>query len=189
MMIEFKEDSACGRYGAEVLWRDLWLDHARSGIIWIPRLVSNDWSQAIRMALYGLRQEPNIEVLIDCQGGEDKSFDPCLELLWRYRNGKRTQTCVIGLAQSIGLSYVVAATYRTALPDAQFLVHGEGLRSGTRHESGVYLEDHYMANWLARFTRRTYEDWLAYAGDGENHPFGVAEALEWGVIDEVLEGV
>ncbi len=58
-----------------------------------------------------------------------------------------------------------------------------------RHGCKPYLEDHYTADWLARFTKRPYDWWLALVGDGQVHEFGVAEALEWGVIDEVLEGV
>ena len=174
---------------SDEIFRHLWIDHAQSGIIWVPKTVSNEWSRLIRMRLYGLREQHRIEVLIDCRGGGDKSFEPCVELWWRRRHGKETETIVIGEAKSIGLSYAVCGTHRVAVPDAEFMAHGENVRAGALHESGIYLEDHYAADWLARFTKRTYEEWLAFLGDGEYHHFGVAEALEWGVIDEVLEGV
>ena len=171
----------------------------------MPNRVTNVWAQTLRMALYGLREQESIEVLIDCGGGEDTSFDLCLELWWRWKKrnrkprpppykttgdrGLKTTTTVLGEARSIGLSYAVCATQRLAMPGVTFAAHGAFDRAGARHESGVYLQDHYTADWLARFTKRSYEDWLAYIDDGGVHEFGVAEALKWGVIDEVLEGV
>jgi ATP-dependent protease ClpP protease subunit len=188
-VIEFREDQGRTPHVGDGLIRDLWLAEANIGRIWFPRGVTDRWAQALTMALRRLRGEPVIEVLIDCDGGEGRSFEPCRELWWRWNRRLNTISTVLGHAHSVGLSYSVCATTRLAYPDAHFMVHGEHLRIGPMHENGHFLEDHYAADWLARFTKRTYEEWLAYIADGVEHGFGVDEALEWGVIDEVLEGV
>ena len=69
------------------------------------------------------------------------------------------------------------------------MVHGEGRRAGRKNEDGVFAEDRYMANWMGRFTALSEEDWLEIAGDGDVHTFDADRALEWGVIDEIVEGV
>lgn len=197
------------RYAAteDYLWREVWLEQARAGRVWIPRSVGDTWARTLCMVLHGLRGQNEIRLFIDCEGGEAKSFAPCHELLWRWQHrgepdptssrspyarnmpSVATISTVTGAAYSIGLSYSVCATHRQAVPEARFMVHGETMIAGARHESGVYLEDHYIADWLARFTKRSYEEWLALVSDGKRHEFGVDEALTWGVIDEVLEGV
>ena len=197
------------RYAAteDELWRETWLAEARVGRIWVPRSVGDTWARTLCMALHGLRGREQVRLFIDCKGGDSDSFDPCRELWWRWQHrgeadptssrspyarkppGLATISTVTGVAHSIGLTYAVCATNRLAYPEAWFMVHGEQQRDGPRNEEGVYLEDHYVADWLARFTKRSYDEWLAYIADGQAHEFGVTEALEWGVIDEVLEGV
>jgi len=188
-------------------WREVWLEEAHAGRIWLPHDIRDTWAETLCMILYALRDTSEIRLFVDCEGGDAASFDPCRELYWRWENrgepdptssrspyarklsGLATISMVTGSAGSVGLSYSVCATNRLALPNAKFMVHGETLRTGARHESGAYLEDHYVADWLARFTKRSYEDWLDLVDDGAHHEFGVAEALDWGVIDEVLEAV
>ena len=217
-MLRLEGDNPRGMSGAEPLVLDLWKEAARNGTIWIPDRVTNAWASAIRMALYALRQVPSIEVIVDCSGGYERSFDPCHELLWRWRRRRprakpyvlpenhkdpldegldlETTTTVLGHAHSIGLSYSVCATKRLAVPDAKFAVHGGGDRWGEKIavsardiEGLVDEEDHFSADWLAGFTKQPYGFWLDIVSSKRVHEFGVAEALEWGVIDEVTEGV
>ena len=167
-----------------------WLENVRNGCVYVPGFVSDEWSQLITMTLRGLRDVQRIEFIIDCdKGGYNNCFDPCREILWRNGNGKETSAVVVGKAASIGLSYCVACTHRSAYSDAEFMWHGEMIRAGEKHESGVYLEDHYAADWMARFTNRTYDEWAEFASDGRYHEFGPEQALEWGVIDEIQEVV
>lgn len=175
------------------LWREMRLQEARDGRLWITS-GSDRMADILCMALEGLGATSPITIIIDCEGGEARSFEPCKTLLRRRRAGQATFGVVTGRAFSVGLSYLVVCTARTAVPDARFLLHGEGRRWGpkTRSEADgheCYLEDHYVADWLARFTKRSYKEWLAMIEGAEQTEFGVAEALDWGVIDEVLEGV
>ncbi len=194
-MIRLERDCHSELAGAEPLVLDLWKAEAERGVIWVPHTVTNAWAAAMRMALYRLRSKAEVELVIDCTGGCEYSFEPCHELLWRWRESRRKgggppeTTTVLSSARSIGLSYSVCATRRLAYPDAVWAVHGGSYRVMKKHESGVNIEDHYIADWLARFTQKPYEFWIDLVSDGEVHEFGVAEALEWGVIDEVLEGV
>lgn len=210
-MIRLDGDCPSGMSGAEPLVLALWRQAAERGIIWVPHTVTNAWAAALRMALYGLREKQSIEVLIDCAGGHENSFEPCHELLWRWRRregatpwpteldylpNSETTTTVLGHARSIGLSYSVCATKRLATPDAKFAVHGGSDRWGEKIavsardiEGLVDQEDHFTADWLTRFTRQPYEFWLDLVSGEKVHEFGVKEALEWGVIDAVEEGV
>ena len=210
-MIRLEHDSPGEMAGAEPLVLDLWNEAAREGTIWVPHTVTNAWAAALRMALYRLRSKAEVELLIDCVGGHAFSFGPCHELWWRWRNRKlivsdgkssdsqpnlKTTSTVIGSARSIGLSCSVCAAHRKAAPDAVFAVHGGMQRFGKRVaasargiEGLIDQEDHYIADWLARFTKRTYAEWLDLVSSEEVREFGVAEALEWGVIDKVLEGI
>ena len=189
------------------LWRETWLAEARVGRIWVPHSVGDTWARTLCMALHGLRGNEEVRLFVDCKGGEEDSFEPCRELWWRWQHrgepdptssrspyarkppGLATISTVTGSASSIGLSYSVCATNRLAYPEARFIVHGESEIAGKKDESGVYREHHYIANWMARFTNRPYDWWLDLVSDGKAHEFGVAEALEWGVIDAVEEGV
>ena len=166
---------------------ELWIDAARAGTIWVPEFVEDAHALALTMALNLLRDRDEITLHIDtCSGGKSAWDGPCPELLWRRDTGKRTIGVVGGQAVSIGLSYLAPCTQRIANPDSEFLVHGETMRhGGARHESGVLLEDHYAADWLARFTKRTYDEWLTTCETGDMMTFGAEQALEWGVIDEI----
>jgi ATP-dependent protease ClpP protease subunit len=168
---------------------DLWMRSAQQGIVWVPEEVTNYDSAMLTMALRLLRGEEEVELYIDTCTGHSQSFEPCKELLWRRENGKQTTGFVGGQAISIGLSYIAVCTRRIATPDSEFLVHGEPLRDAQKLDSGEYLEDHYAADWLSRFTPRSYEEWLETVRPGRHVKFGAEQALEWGVIDEIREVV
>ena len=169
----------------------LWLDLVRSGEVRVPEMVARGASVALLFALRSVRHLKSIDLHVDTTSGDHKAFDSCKELLRRRNDGQMTNVFVDGIAGSIGLSFVAVGTHRVATPDSTFIVHGEQYRpcdTTPRHETGALLEDHYAADWLARFTTLNYVEWLGIIEKEVALTFGPEQAIEWGVID-AIEGV
>ena len=169
----------------------LWLDLVRSGEVRVPKMVTMGAGTALLFALRSVRHLESIDLHVDTVSGGGNAFDSCKELLRRRNDGQKTNVFVDGTAGSVGLSYVAVGTHRVATPDSTFLVHGEQYRpcaTTPRHETGALLEDHYAADWLARFTELDYGEWLALIEREVALTFTPEQALEWGVID-AIEGV
>jgi hypothetical protein len=179
-------ESAC-----DATEQELWLDRAREGELWVPNDVGT--TQALAM-VYVMREWRDPEswmtlhedivptLIIDCQQGHENSHWPLWELEWRYKHGLQTRTIVIGKAYSIALSYAITATERLALPDAQWAFHG----GGSRGDAGLQ-EDQAIVDCITPYTKRPEAEWLEWARDGTTNVFGVDEALEWGIVDRIVE--
>ena len=171
---------------------DLWLQLVKLGEVRVPFEVIGPTSYMLLYALRLLSKWQEIELHVDTKSGDEVSFEAAKELKRRKLAGQQTTVYVDGCAHSIGLSYVAPGTHRVATPTSTFLAHGDQervRRSSLRHANGSLMEDHYIADWLAQFTLRTYDEWLEFVSDGEYHKFGAEQAREWGVIDEIREGV
>jgi len=170
----------------------LWLDLVDMGEVWFPYEVNSvrghggtGTAQTVLWALRKLRLFKEIDVFIDTVSGDLDSFRICEELLARRERGQETIGHVEGEAFSIGLSYIAVCTRRICRPDSEFLLHGEQSIEGKRDSAGHYLEDHYAADWLSRFTNLSYDEWLNTVEGDRNLRFGAEQAKEWGVIDEI----
>ncbi len=132
-MIRLEGDSPKEMTGAEPLVLDLWKAEAERGVIWVPHTVTNVWAAALRMALYRLRDRQSIEVLIDCTGGYENSFEPCHELAWRRRQRRAVKTEDL----ITGREVFARQTTSTVLQHARSIgLSGSGVRGAWGHQSG-----------------------------------------------------
>jgi len=158
---------------------DIWLEHANAGRIYVHNHLQTYLALAVTWQVEWLMLKgQDIQFLVDCPGG-DGTCVKIAKLLSTYAG--RSTAHVTGVAWSAGLILAVACDRRTALPDANFMVHGSTLKDGGD-------EDEEDAVFLAARTNKPYDFWKPLLSDGKEHKFGVEEALEWGVIHEVIGG-
>lgn len=84
---------------------------------------------------------------------------------------------------SAGLNIAISGAVRVCSPQTQFGWHGSTKKPGHDH-----ADDEVRARRMAEHTTQPYEWWMGLALPGELLSFGPAEALAWGVVDEVEGG-
>lgn len=99
---------------------------------------------------------------------------------------------VSGQVCSMAVLILAAGDYRTAHPLTQFMHHEETYDSPGRHsqnKSFVKFSDKFddmLCKWLSNNTKRDAKFWKS-TGVGTDHWFTSHEALEYGLIDEIIK--
>ena len=155
---------------------DRWCRLVDAGHLWVPDQLNNDSERAMLHALRLWEQtcQPVLHVHIDTVSGSHRVWTMA-HLLAAH---PETRAIVHGEALSAGLLLTVACATAAAVPNAEFLFHGLDRRD-------CEADDERRAQWFAERTKRPAEFWRQKAWHGE-YRFGADEALDIGVIDEVV---
>ena len=91
-----------------------------------------------------------------------------------------TEALVTSNALSAGLIVAVACERRVCGSNTHFQFHGSS-QKGEEHK------DQRKAEWFGARTALPEAEWMRMAQDGEPRDFGAEQALEWGVVHEIID--
>lgn len=150
-----------------------WWARAQEGQIATPYRINDHAANALLWAVRHVREGT---LIIDTADGGSTVWNVAHELALQGR-----WDALIGRhAMSAGLILTVACNgTRACIPTAKFLFHGLDIRD---HEA----EDTRRAEWFAKRTSMPASFWREHCG--EDFSFGADEALEFGVVHEILSG-
>lgn len=155
-----------------------WWEEARRGCVWTPDAIAGDGADALRMAIRYRNNGPDEggTLYVDSHGGDSSCWDLAVDLERGHWNA-----FVRGFAISAGLILTVACNgHRKCLSNSVFNFHGLELRHPEH-------DDRRRARWYAQRTRMPEDFWLSYC-EVAGVTFGAEQALEWGVVHEIVPG-
>ncbi len=102
-------------------------------------------------------------------------------------------TLAIGQVSSMAISLLAVSPQRTASRHTRFMIHSvawdkEDTMARDMRMAGEAMEewDAWQAELLAEYTKKPKKFWQAMLDDTADHRFAAKEALEWGLIDEIV---
>lgn len=171
---------------------DVWAKELEEGRIWLPDTVG-DWSgHAAASMVRRLRSRvkagvvgavSDIEVYVATGSGLPEHWDLVAELEHATRDGLTVTCRACYRAISGGLNLLIAGSRKTAHVDTKFGFHGDG-----SPRLAAAAKDRMRCEYYARHTNPDFDWWWEKSKTGEVWYFGVEEALDVGVIDEIMYG-
>jgi len=166
------------------MWREVygrrWEALADSGLIVLPRKLQCEAFHAVQLQLLKLLHEgrQQVKLLLNCDDGDDS----CFRLEGLFARFALSHVHVTERAYSAGLIAAIAASHRTCEPGALFLHHGDDLRCPEE-------DDAMLSSYMARHTTMPQEFWLERCRLKAPFEFDAERALEYGVVQEIVEDV
>lgn len=178
----------------EAKYENLWKEDADAGRIRLWGEVEHENAGLIAAILAKLEANKNFTkatLYINSNGGSGFA-------MWALTDAIRSSrlevtTIVEGFAASAACIIAAAGQVRNARPNSQFLFHGashyigwEKSREATQDAEWAQAFDEQMVAFMAEQTRKPKAFWRKAIRDSAELRFTVADALEWGVIHEVV---
>lgn len=179
-------------YSNKVL--ELWTEEARAGRIFIHDYITPEIGIMVASSLDRCERDKNIEevtVDVSSYGG---SVDVSFQIIDRIRSMKTpVNTFCSGTAMSGGFLILAAGRNRKSLKHSSLMFHGCARRSGYQKAPDIQNEADYtkriddaMCEYLGSVTKMKPKHWQAFVKAKEDRYVTPQEALEWGVIDEIV---
>ena len=161
-----------------------WWALVERGQVWTPEQCSGDAALALEYAVREgecRRKGPNNatprpHLMVNTQGGDSSC--------WRIAKliSRDVWDCTVdnhGISAGLILTVACRGT-RTCTPSSEFAFHGEQRRD-------YELPDQRRAEWFAERTNMPIDFWLGHIGKPRAFYFDAQEALEMGVVSEILD--
>lgn len=172
----------------------LWNNEAREGRIWIHREIDRGLGFSVAAHLDSLERDGNTkEILMDINsfGGDIAATMSMIHRMLTMRTS--VVTSCSGVAFSAGLLLVAGGDHRRAYPYSRFLFHGGSTAFGYQ-KAQQHLEDalemvrvdEMISDYMAMVTKKNKKHWMNLCTSGKDVWIPVEQALEWGIIDEVV---
>lgn len=145
------------------------------GHLWVPKDVSHGIADLLS-AIARATQTDALTVHVDTNNGMASVWGLAEALI---HCPAKTVALVGAEAKSAGLIIACSCEKRVCSPNTVFLYHGSPYKSGAE-------DDRKKAEWFARRTTAPLNHWLHMAQTGQDYAFGPEQALEWGVVHEVI---
>jgi len=160
-----------------------WLDNAQRGYVVVDGDAEEECCSTIFSLVDGwlslpFTKPPQVIVNVRrCESGDAMSF-----MLGQTIAKLECQTRVVFAAGSAGLFIFMGGTERLAKPGVRFTFHGNLYRWMQRGAS-----DEMRADWFASRTKMPYDWWFERCKLDGVFEFGAEEALEIGVVTDIVQ--
>lgn len=173
---------------------NLWNSEARDGRIWLHREIDVETGFVVSAHLDALERDGNtkdITIDVNSNGG---GVMASLCIIHRMMSMKTHVTTICsGQALSAGLLIMAAGDTRKAYPHSRFLFHGNssafGYQKAQQHVDDATEAariDELISEFLASVTKKTKRHWLNLCRTQKDVWISAEQALEWGIIDEII---
>ena len=173
---------------------ELWASEAEQGRIFWTGELTDDLGMFISSHLDRYERDDNLKtVLLDINtpGG-------CAFSMWSIIDRIRSMNTVVatvcsGRAMSAGFMVLASGRVRLCYPHSRLLFHGASCLTGwlrspecTDLSQEYAAMDEMMCQHLAKVTKKKATHWRGIVNSCKDRYISAQEALEWGVIDEIL---
>ena len=149
-----------------------------AGEFWLWGEIDDEVALSFAVWLLGNPEEPTLHLCTP--GGPGHAMLAMMDAI--ERSGAPLRILASGRCLSAGVPVLAAGHVRQASRFTQFMLHGA---DGAPVE--VAMRNGFQARHLAERTAKPRDFWLRYLGDPAGLWFGPEEALDWGLIDEILD--
>lgn len=172
------------------------LEDAKRGELWFYNGLDEDMGLYLVHALRHMSRDANcssIHININSNGGATKYTFPIIDLI---ESIDQEVVCTVDhMACSSAALILSCGNQRKALENAVIMIHGIGYGTGSSkqkipfHESYLDIvkkKEKKMCSILAQKTKKPYNYWEKIVNQSEDRWFDAEEALEVGLIDEII---
>ena len=171
-----------------------WMEDAEQGRIYIHADLDDELGMMVASALDRCDRDNNIgNIVVDiCSPGGRVAV--AFQIADRIRSSTTHVTTICsGMAFSGAFLVLAAGDHRRVFPHSMLMFHGvQCFRGwGTAPEMQIDTDhalsiDSMIAEYLSGVTKKRQKHWQAVTKSGKDRYVTVEEALEWGVVDEIV---